>query len=37
MKLGTPIRDREFRLGNAIIRSGTFGEVAHAAMHSYPK
>ena len=37
MKLGTPIRNREFRLGNAVIRSRTFGEVAHVAMYSYPK
>ena len=29
-KLGTPIRDREFRLGNAVIWSWAFG-VGHAA------
>ena len=35
-KLGTPIRDREFRLGNNAIRGKAFG-VGHAAIQSYPK
>ena len=35
-KLDRPIQGREFRLGNAVIRSRAFG-VAHAAMQSYPK
>ena len=35
-KLGTPIRSREFRQGNSVIRSRKFG-VEHAAIHSYPK
>ena len=36
MKLGTLIRVREFRLGNAVIRSRTLG-VGHAAIQSFPK
>ena len=35
-KPGTPIQGREFRLGNAVIRSRAFG-VIHAAIQSYPQ
>ena len=35
-KLGTPIRDREFRLGNVVIQGKAFG-VGHAAIQSYPE